>query len=122
MVFCSAAVAGPRPSNASEDSVFTSADSRSVLKVGVSAACTTEHAAMIRVESSSRFTGGHLRKKETVDTSKQRCAGPFGGDTVAGRTSPPVRRTAGRLCHPAASVLADHLAAARIDAQLDLVA
>jgi hypothetical protein len=57
MVFVSARVAGPRPSNASEDSVFTSEDSRSVLKTGaVLVASARGHALSIMTERTNRFT------------------------------------------------------------------
>ena len=57
MVFVSAGVAGPRPSNASEEIVLTSLDSRWVLKVGVSVVCALAHAKMMNADESSRFTG-----------------------------------------------------------------
>src|ERR1051325_10271644 len=57
MVLVSPAVAGPRPSNASEDSVFTSAERRCGSKLGASVASTALEIDKARSERASRFTG-----------------------------------------------------------------
>ena len=86
MVRVSAGVAGPRPSNASEDSVFTSADRRWVLKVGGAAAIASVQVDNASVERISRFTGNCL--SERFSDSSQRggaypCVGGHGRSTGA---------------------------------------
>jgi hypothetical protein len=56
MVLSSAGVAGPRPSNASEDKVLTSWDKRCVLKLGGVAAAAAVHVVSARTTASNDFT------------------------------------------------------------------